>query len=141
MDNYIHPVTYTGLHPNAQKTLRGKTCFDRGELDIVSSSICETLDLDKDEFLSRLKTAPLSDARKIFLYLTRVRLYRFTCSKLGRYLGRDHSTIVYAVQRCEELLEIDLDFQANYKSCLINAAQRLQQNGYTYTKSRKEIYH
>lgn len=139
MNKYMSPVTYVGLHNSSQRIVRSKTCFDTGELDVLTSSICDTLGLDRDEFLSRLRTAPLSDARKIFFYLTRVRLYRFTCNKLGKYMNRDHSTVVYAVQRCEELMEIDLEFRADYKRCLLDAAQRLKLNGYTYHGDQKPI--
>jgi hypothetical protein len=140
MDKYISPVMFAGLHNKAQSTIRYKTCFDTGELDIISRAICNKCEVDYDDFVGRPKSAGLSDARKIFYYLCRIKLYTFTCRKLGEYTGgRDHSTITVAVQRCGELLEVDPDFKELFVQCWIASTQQLKLNGYSYKDGHKTI--
>lgn len=137
MDIHIDPFLFAGLHPNTQKTIRYKSCFDTGELDIIARQVCSHCKVDYNDFIGRPKTAPLSDARKIFYHLCRITLYTFTCRKLGQYTsGRDHSTITVAVQRCNELLDIDPEFKELYVKCWIGATQKLKTNGYVYRNSR-----
>jgi len=119
-------------------TVRNKTLFDRGELELISKTICDLCDVPHTDFRGRLKTNELSDARKIFYHLCRIRLYTFTCKRLGEYTGgRDHSTITVAVQRCGELLEVDPTFKELYISCLLKVTQNLKLNGYWYKGSQK----
>ena len=140
MNIHIDPILFVGLHHNTQKTIRYKTCFDTGELDIIARQVCATCKVDYNDFIGRPKTNPLSDARKIFYHLCRVRLYTFTCKKLGEYTGgRDHSTVTMAVQKCNDFLDIDPDFKELYVKCWIATTQQLKQNGYRYRRSRTLI--
>ena len=131
-----------GLHYNAQATIRHKTCFASAEMEIVARSVCDICDVDHKQFIGRLKTNPLSDARKIFFHLCRVKLYTITCRSLGEYAGkRDHSTIIHAVRRCEDFLEIDPEFRRLYVASLVAATQQLKYNGYSYKGDYKDIEH
>ena len=138
----ISPILYAGLHPNTQMTIRNKTCFASAQLDIIARTICDVCGVKHSEFIGRPKTNELSDARKIFFYLCRIRLYSVTCRRLGEYAGgRDHSTITVAVLRCEELMAIDRDFRRMYVDCLVASTQQLKINGYDYKGSYKELTH
>jgi chromosomal replication initiation ATPase DnaA len=129
----MSPYMYAGLHHNTQRILRSKSCFDTGELDIIARAVCAECNVYYDEFVGRPKHNALSDARKIFYHLCRIRLYRYTCKKLGEYTGkRDHSTVTNAVQRCDELMEVDPMFKDLYVKCWIAATQQLKRNGYEY---------
>lgn len=123
-------------------TIRNKSCFASTEMVIVARAVCDTCDVDYDEFVGRLKTTPLSDARKIFYHLCRVKLYAITCRRLGEYTGkRDHSTVTFAVQRCADFLEIDPEFRRRYVDSWIAATQQLKYNGYRYKGDHKDIEH
>lgn len=126
---------YPGLHYNTMHHIKRGAQINRGELEIVAATCCEEYDLTLDEFKSRLKTETLSDARKIFFLLCREYLYKFTCKRLGMYVGRDHSTVTVAVQRANELLKVDPAFRVKFNNVKQRARQRLRLNGYQYKGS------
>ena len=132
----ISPYIYAGLGQSAQRHIRTGAQIDRDELHIIADVCCDEYDLAPSQFRSRSKTACLSDARKSFFHLCRKELYTFTCKRLGMYLGRDHSTVVHAVMRAQELLEIDPTFRAKHINIRQIARQRLDLNGYSYIGSK-----
>ena len=142
IDNkFMSPVIYAGVSPQVQKTIRNKNCFDTGELDIIARTVCTQFNIEGDEFRSRLRTSQLSDARKVFYYLCRIKLFTYTCRGLGEYMGgRDHSTVTVAVQRCEELIDIDPEFKELYKRCCEVSKQQLQLNGYSYKGAKQKLH-
>ena len=86
-----------------------------------------------DEFLSSTRERNVVDARKMFYYLCREDLYLFTHRVIGAYAGnRDHSTVVYGVQRAGELLQIDKQFRLKYKAARLKARQILKLNGHEF---------
>lgn len=128
----ISPIVFSGLNKFAQRHIKAGAYLDRDEIHIIADVCCEEYDVSPSDFRGRTKTTDLSDARKIFFYLCRKELYTFTCKRLGMYVGRDHSTVVFAVQRAEELMSVDPTFRAKYKNARMLARQRLKLNGYEY---------
>lgn len=132
---------YAGLSKSAQVHIRQGAHIDRDELHIIADVCCDEYDLSPSQFRSRSKTACLSDARKSFFRLCRKELYTFTCKRLGMYMGRDHSTVVFAVRRADELMDIDPTFRAKHVKIRQLARQRLDLNGYSYRGSKNTINH
>lgn len=128
---------YPGLHYNAMHHIKRGAHINKGELEIVAATCCDEYELTLDDFKSRTKTETLSDARKIFFLLCREDLYKFTCKRLGMYVGRDHSTVTVAVQRANELLKVDPTFRVKFNNVKQRARQRLRINGYSYKGSEK----
>ena len=126
---------YPGLHYNAKHHIKRGACANKGELEIVAATCCDEYDVTLEEFRSRTKTETLSDARKIFFHLCRRDLYKFTCKRLGMYVGRDHSTVTVAVQRAAELIAVDPSFRVKFNNVKQRARQRLKLNGYQYKGS------
>lgn len=137
----INPIVYAGLNKFAQKRIKTGAHLDRDEIHIIADVCCEEYDVSQSDFRSKTKTADLSDARKIFFYLCRKELYTFTCKRLGMYTGRDHSTVVFAVQRAGELIEVDPTFRAKYKNARMLARQRLKINGYEFRRPNADVRH
>jgi len=135
IDPKTSPYAYPGLHNSAQTRIKHSHCFNKGELDIIATSCCDEYGLTSEEFRGRCRSALLSDARKIFFYLCREEFYQFTCKRLGMYMDRDHSTVVYSVQRAGQLLEFDSNFKDRYKHARGVAELRLKLNGYHYKGS------
>ena len=132
--NRTSPWIYPGLHYNAMAHIKRGVRIDDGELDIVAAACCDVYELTLEEFKSKTRLTVLSDARKVFYYLCRRELYKYTCKRLGMYTGRDHSTITVAVQRAQEFIEVDPEFRVKYKKARELARQRLKINGYEYRR-------
>lgn len=135
MDKLLNPYLYPGLAPQARKQIMYKTCFDKGELLIIAKAVCKESDIELDELTSSKRDANLADARKIFYHLSGRKLYKFTRKRLGAYTGRDQSTVTCAMQRCEDLLDIDPKFRALYKDCWETATIQLNSFGYEFRQS------
>lgn len=132
IDPKTSPYAYPGLHNSAQTRIKHSHCFNKGELDIIAMACCDEYGLTFEEFKGRCRSALLADARKIFFYLCREEFYQFTCKRLGMYVDRDHSTVVYSVQRAGQLLEVDPTFRDKFKHARGVAELRLKLNGYDY---------
>lgn len=135
----INPIVYAGLNRFTQKQIITGGHLNRDEVQIIADVCCEEYDVSASDFRSRTKTADLSDARKTFFYLCRRELYTFTCKRLGMYTGRDHSTVVFAVQRAGELIEVDPTFRAKYNNARTLARQRLKINGYEFRGPNTDV--
>jgi len=110
-----------------------------GELAIIAGSVCEVCNVSMDELKSKNRSAPITEARKIYAHLAR-RLYMFTYRRLGEYINRDHSTMVIAVRTCENFIEIDPNFKELYHLCLLKAKLSLDQNGHSnYRNTHKTV--
>lgn len=128
------PWIYPGLHYNAMVHIKRGVRIDNGELDLVAAACCDVYEISFDDFKGKTRTNVLSDARKVFFHLCRQELYKYTCKRLGMYTDRDHSTITVAVQRAQELLDIDPEFRVMYNKAKVLARQRLKINGYEFRK-------
>ena len=137
----MNPIVYAGLNKFAQKQVKYGADLDRDEIHIIADVCCEEYDVSPSKFRGKTKTADLSDARKVFFYLCRKELYTFTCKRLGMYTGRDHSTVVFAVRRASELLEVDPTFRAKYNNARTLARQRLKINGYEFRRPNADVRH
>ena len=135
----MNPMVYAGLNRFTQKQIISGGHLNRDEIHIIADVCCEEYDVSPSDFRSKTKTADLSDARKIFFYLCRKELYTFTCKRLGMYTGRDHSTVVFAVQRASELLQVDPTFRAKYNNARMLARQRLKINGYEFRRPNADV--
>lgn len=125
-------MTFVGLGAEARRMIKFEVAIHKAELDIVAATVCDTCDITLPEFLSKDRTEQLSDARKIFIHLCRGTVSKYTCSRLGMYMGRDHSSITYAEQRAEVFIKVDPSFKELYYLCRERARQRLKLNGYEY---------
>tara|TARA_Y100000996_G_scaffold414725_1_gene406549 strand:- start:6733 stop:7227 length:495 start_codon:yes stop_codon:yes gene_type:complete len=100
-----------------------------GEMEIIATSVCDEVGISLDQLKSKDRHARITEARKIFAHLGR-RLYMYTLRTLGEYINRDHSTMVIAINKCEDWIETDHQFRELYVRCFIKVTQSLNSNGY-----------
>tara|TARA_B100000963_G_C22402771_1_gene569605 strand:+ start:157 stop:630 length:474 start_codon:yes stop_codon:yes gene_type:complete len=98
-------------------------------MGIIANSVCDEVGISLDELKSKDRHAKITEARKIFAHLGR-RLYMYTHRRLGEYMNRDHSTMVVAINRCEDFIETDQQFRDLYERCFFRCIQSLNANGY-----------
>jgi chromosomal replication initiation ATPase DnaA len=72
----------------------------RQTIDEIIAATCIVTGVARDDLLSDRRSKTTVYARQLAGYVSRLRKYSY--SEIGRALGRDHSTIVIAVQKLEE---------------------------------------
>ena len=72
--------------------------------------VCEHLNIKPDDIKSKKRNEEIVRPRQIVMYLCN----KYTdCSstKIGDFLGKDHSTVLHGVQKLEADLENDIDLK------------------------------
>jgi chromosomal replication initiator protein len=89
-------TTWTRAHGSGEITV-----------DRIQHVVCQHFDVTRDELVGKRRSASVTRPRHIAIYLARV-LLGTSSKQLGRQFGgRDHSTILSAEQRIDELIRED----------------------------------
>jgi len=101
------PVT-TELADQALKSLLAETPKDVATVDEILSSISEFTGVPIDRIVGKRRDKATAEARRIAMYMLREDAH-LTSARVGKSLGgKDHSTVLYAQKRFEQLMETDL---------------------------------
>lgn len=73
------------------------------------------------------------DARKIYSYISK-KCTPYSLAIIGRFIKRDHATILHSIKRCEDLIQTDLDFKNKVIHVTLLATNILDINTATYKK-------
>lgn len=79
---------------------------------IMFDVIEQVLEISTEELRSNSRKRELVEARHIFCYFTKENT-KFTLSKIGGLVNRDHASILHAVNLINNLLESNKDFNTN----------------------------
>jgi len=80
-------------------------------IEDIMGSITDRFGVKRAELQSRKRTSAIAYPRQIGMFLAR-RITRMSLEEIGGYFGgRDHSTVLYAVQKIEGLVKTDPDCQ------------------------------
>ena len=100
------PVT-TELADQALKSLLAETPKDVATVDEILSSISEFTGVPIDRIVGKRRDKATAEARRIAMYMLREDAH-LTSARVGKSLGgKDHSTVLYAQKRFEQLMETD----------------------------------
>ncbi len=76
-------------------------------MEDVLTVVTEHFQIKRQELQSRRRTAAIAYARQVGMYLAR-RVTRLSLEEIGGFFGgRDHSTVLYAIQKIEKLVKSD----------------------------------
>ncbi len=98
----------------AREALRDVFELRRGEplMDDVVQVVTEHFGVKLSDLQSKRRTASVTYPRQIAMYLAR-RVTRHSLEEIGRFFGgRDHSTVLYAIDRVESRIAGDADCRA-----------------------------
>ena len=92
---------------------------------LIISQVCKFYSIDEAVLRGTLKNKGTAEARQVAIYLVR-KLTNLSLPDIGKEFGRDHSTILYNIQKVEVSLKGDntslqnniRDITANINSCL-----------------------
>jgi chromosomal replication initiator protein len=100
---------YTGIEPALQKSYRFS--IDPHKFDYVTKAVFEKLNVDLSEISSHCRSRHCVEARHISMYLLKIKT-RASLKSIGIYFGgRDHSTVIYAIQTVNDLMETNKFFK------------------------------
>lgn len=94
---------------------------DENILETIASYIALQSNLELSDLKSRVQDQATCEARQISMYLT-LKLTGLTLKQIGKFFGRDHSTVINAKKRVEDLMFCDIVFKnrvQTYKQKLV----------------------
>ena len=72
----------------------------------IAKVVCQEMDVTKEDFKSARRSVNMARARQIFMYLARHKTSH-SLPEIGRYVNRDHTTVIHGVDRIKDLLAKD----------------------------------
>jgi chromosomal replication initiator protein len=100
------PIT-TNLADQALKSLLAETPRDVATVDEILAAISEFTGVAVDRIIGKRRDKDTAGARRLAMYMLREDAH-LTSSRVGQSLGgKDHSTVLYAQKRFEQLMETD----------------------------------
>ena len=78
--------------------------------DLVIRLVCEKLKVNREDVLSRSRKADFVGARTIIFYIL-CKYGDSTLKEIGRMFGKDHSTIIYARDTCQDYMDINKKYK------------------------------
>ncbi len=92
---------------------------------LIISQVCKFYSIDEAVLRSNQRTKTVAEARHVAIYLIR-QLTNLSLPAIGMELGKDHTTILYSVEKIEKALQVGgtalqnniRDITANIHSCL-----------------------
>lgn len=95
-------------HPNFHDKI---VSLDRLENEVLKAL---PFSLDKNPIKAKSRKGEYVDIRCIFCYIA-CKIMGFTLISVGRYLGKDHSSIIYMCRRAQNLINTDERFISLFK--------------------------
>jgi chromosomal replication initiator protein len=106
IDAALADEVLSGLYPDAPRRRRQPT------IELVQDLACEAFEVTRDELLSAARTARISWARQVAMYLSRQHTGATLPAIGDRFGGRNHTTVMHACRKASERLAGDGDAQA-----------------------------
>ena len=78
-----------------------------GSMQSILRFICDEYNVTKEDLIKKDKKTPLPDARHLFFYEAH-RQKLGTCENIGKFLDRDHTTVLHGVKKIRGYYEYDL---------------------------------
>lgn len=104
----VRAMVYAGLPQDVQ--VMAKYGVTKSDHDAIMMAVCVALRVEKKALIGRGRPRELVEARHIAFYLMR-KLTGLTLTQIGEIFNRDHSTVIYGIETCEDLMEVDIPFQ------------------------------
>ncbi len=101
-----------------------KVWMDRVFISDVQREVCAFFELTKKDLLSHRRNKSIVRPRQVGMYLAKILTSR-SLPEIGRRFGnRDHTTVLHAIRKVEELMASNLKF-----SCEVQELKRRLTNG------------
>ncbi|MEG0663823.1 MAG: helix-turn-helix domain-containing protein, partial [Clostridia bacterium] len=92
-------------------------------VDKIITEVCKTFSVSVDDIKSRKKSANISNARQMCIYIIKD-ITPLTMKEIGKYFGgKDHTTIVYTIQKVSKQLNESAQFAAMINDIIKNVKE------------------
>lgn len=81
---------------------------ERGE--IILDAVCTVFETTKKDVCGRSRLRHCTEPRHAYIYLYNMLSPRVSLTEIGRRLGRDHSTVINSIRRCQDLIQSDASY-------------------------------
>ena len=89
-------------------------------IDKIALEVSRTFNINQDDLKSTKQSASVSKARQIAMYIVR-EVTQMSMSNIGaEFGGRDHSTVVYAIQKVEKNIKTDISLKETIEDIIKN---------------------
>ena len=86
------------------------------KLEEIADTVCRYYKLDKKDFIGQRRYRHLAEPRQMYCYISRQRVKDASLKSIGKLIGhKDHSTVIHAVRKINDLLPIEKKMQQDYK--------------------------
>ncbi len=87
------------------------------EIDAVLNIVAAVFRVEPHRLSTSDRTQPLPDARKAFCTVLRKYNHDVTTPEIGKFLNKDHSTVIAATKKAHELARYDRQFKEKLDRC------------------------
>jgi chromosomal replication initiator protein len=119
---YCTPIEYGVQSISCLFPVPGHKCKSKKPtvtMELITETVCTELGIEIEDLLGQSRKRDFADARKVAMHIIRAFLPKLTLKSTGKYFnGRDHSTVLYATDICEELIATDKVFKKRYMDIL-----------------------
>lgn len=92
-------------------------------VDRIMSEVSRTMNVSVEDIRSKKHSAPISRARQVAMYVVREVVSSMSMEAIGKeFGGRDHSTVVYTMQKVERQMEADSSYKGLIKDIIKNVS-------------------
>jgi chromosomal replication initiation ATPase DnaA len=86
-------------------------------LNVVLEAVCSATEVIPHDILAHNRQRPISTARHLFCYVA-YKHYGYCLTVIGRFVNRDHSTVINSVNRYQNFLDCNYKLESNhYANC------------------------
>ena len=92
-------------------------------VDKIMQEVSRTMNVSVDDLRGKKHSAPISRARQVAMYVVREVVGSMSMDAIGQeFGGRDHSTVVYTIQKVERTMEADDAYKGLIKDIIKNVS-------------------
>lgn len=80
--------------------------------DYILETVSNYFNVKIEEIKSKKRNQPITNARQVYMYLAR-ELLSESLLNIGKIIDRDHSTVIYGIEKIEKKIKKDKNFEIN----------------------------
>ncbi len=110
---------------NAIRDIRSTALPVPVTVDKIMSEVSRTMNVTVDDLRGKKHSAGISRARQVAMYVVREVVGSMSMDAIGQeFGGRDHSTVVYTIQKVEKMMETDDAYKGLIKDIIKNVSSQ-----------------
>lgn len=110
MDGNVHPEDLYRL----VKSITTKVVLRKPSIELINDVVCEHYQLTKEDLAQKSRRRKVREPRQVAMYL--MREFKHTCTEIGRYYKKDHTTVVHTHKLIRDIMEVDPEMVITVKS-------------------------